>query len=244
MALTVAEIDDRITKAGRLDRRIIAVSAQETAPQDAVTVREALRERHPCVARALHSMSVQADFPAVYVAEGGKGCCGGAQLWFGFRDFPSDLSDMFSSDSPDPGSMRLKASSGLCRRTLEDVGRFVPLGRYIVMRPLSAIEDLGTVRSILCFGTAGQMRDLAGMVHFVSSKAYQPITAPWGSGCATFVSYPSGMAVRAPRDTAFISPTNPEADDWLPADTLAMGIPAEVAVRMAEGYEASFASRR
>jgi len=242
MPLTAHDVNDRIIKAARLDRRIIAVCAQETVPEDAVTVREALREGNPCVAHALYSMSTDPSFPAIYVGEGGKGCCGGAQMWFGFKDFPLDVSGMFASESPD--AMHIKASTEVSRRTLEDMGRFVPLGRYIVMRPLTTVEDLAQVRSILCFGTAGQMRDLAAMVHFGSSKAYLSITAPWGSGCATFVSYPSGMAVGAPRDTAFISPTNPEAEDWLPADTLAMGIPKDMAVRMAEGYEASFASRR
>jgi hypothetical protein len=36
----------------------------------------------------------------------------------------------------------------------------------------------------------------------------------------------------------------PEAEGWLPVDMLALGLPISVAVRIAEGYENSFAAKR
>lgn len=172
-------------------------------------------------------------------------CCAGALLWFGFRTFPQDISNMFSADSPSPGSMRIKSSTEVCQNTLRSMGRMVPLGRYIITQPLESIHaETNDVRSILCFGNAAQLRDLGALVHFGDSRAYSAIMAPWGSGCAIFVSYPSGMAMDAPKDTAFLGPMTPEAEGWLPEDTLALALPIDLAIRMAEGFERSFAARR
>jgi hypothetical protein len=152
---------------------------------------------------------------------------------------------MFSSDSTNPESMHIKSSMEVCRSTFGDIGKVEPLGRYIVMRPLAEIQaDPDAIRSILCFGNAGQMRDLGALVHYGASKAFTPIMAPWGSGCGTFISYPSGMAEGAPKNTAFLGPMTPEAEGWLPVDMLALGLPIRVAVRIAEGYENSFAAKR
>ena len=89
---------------------------------------------------------------------------------------------MFSADSPNPDSMRLKSSLDVCRRTFQDMGKMTPLGKNIVMRPLSQVRDATPVRSIVCFGDAGQLRDLCTMVHYGESCVYSPIMAPGGSG--------------------------------------------------------------
>ncbi len=246
MTFSIEAINDSIVRAGRLDHRIIGVYSQESPPKDAQTVASVTREGHPCVARALYAMSKDKDIPGIFVGgEGSKDCCWGALLWFGFKEFPSDKEEMFSSDSLNPRSMHIKGSTEICRSTFRDMGRMVPLGSYIVMRPLAEIQvNPDAVSSILCFGSAGQMRDLGALAHYGESKAFTPIMAPWGSGCATFVSYPSGMAQGGPKDTTFLGPMTPEAEGWLPADTLALGIPMKMALRMAEGYAPSFAGRR
>jgi hypothetical protein len=240
------EINENIVKAGRLDHSVIGIYSQSALPEDAFTVASIMKGEHPCVARALFLMSKDDDIPAICVeGAGSNDCCSGAKLLFGFKEFPPNMENMFSSDSPNSESMRIKGSAALCRTTFRDMGKMVPLGRYIVMRKLSEIKaDPSEVASILCFGNAGQIRNLGAMVHHGEARAYAPIMAPWGSGCATFVSYPSGMAVAAPKDTAFLGPMTPEAEGWLPADMLALGIPMNVAVRMAEGYGCSFAARR
>ena len=46
------------------------------------------------------------------------------------------------------------------------------------------------IKSILCFGTAEQIRNLGGLIHFSEPRAFTPIMDPWGSGCAIFVPSP------------------------------------------------------
>ncbi len=239
-------INDRLAKAGPLNHRIIGVYGCEVKPAGAVTVGSVIRNGHPCLAKALFKMSTHQDIPAIYVSkDAAKESCPGSMMWFGFMDFPPQIERMFSSDSPAGDSMCIKRTSKLCAATLRDMGKFTPAGKYLVLQVLDKIDDgAGALKSILCFGSAGQIRNLGALIHFGESRAFTPIMAPWGSGCATFVAFPAGMASDCPKDTAFISPVVPEANSWLPADLFALAIPIDMAVRMAEGYESSFAVRK
>jgi hypothetical protein len=246
MAIRVKELNGRIVEAGKLDHQVIGIYCQDAFPEEAVPVASIIKEGHPCLAKALLKMSIEKDLRPVFVG-GGKNqeCCWGASIWLGFRDFPTNIEEMFSSDSPNPDSMRIKKTSKLCRQTIADIGKITPGGKYIVMRSLPDIEiGLEHLRSILCVGNSLQIRNLGAMVHYSEGGAFAPIMAPWGSGCATFITYPAGMASNAPKDTAFLSPMTPEANEWLPKDTLILGIPIDMAVRMAEGFETSFAAKR
>ena len=82
------------------------------------------------------------------------------------------------------------------------------------------------------FGTAEQMRNMAALVHFDRDNPFSPVIVPWGPSCATFISYPAGLAANAPKNTAFMGPQDPTQNRGLPPDMMAMGIPATLAERM------------
>jgi hypothetical protein len=245
MAISIKTMNDNIVKAGGLDHRIIGIYSQDTEPAGAVTVAKVVKEGNPCVAKALFTMAANKDVPAIYVGgEAFKECCWATPGWFGYKSFPPKVEQMFASDSPNPNSWALKKSMDICRETLGDIGRITPPGKYVVMRALSDAGDTTAgLLSILCFGKTAQIKNLGALIHFSESKIFTPIMAPWGSGCSMFVTYPAGLASNGPKDTAFLSPMSPESNDWLPKDILALGIPIDMAVRMAEGYEKSFLAK-
>lgn len=238
-------INDTLLKTGRLTHRIIGVYGSDEKPAGAVTTAGVTRSGSPCLAKALYKMASQEDVPAIYVSQdAAKESCFGAMAWLGFAGFPPKVEHMFASDVPNPGSMCIKQTIALAKATLDDMGKFTPSGRYVVMAPLEQISDGADMKSVLCFGNAEQIRTIGGLVHFSESRAFTPIVAPWGSGCVNFVAFPAGMASGCPKDTAILSPFVPEGNGWFPSDMLALGIPAAMARRMADGYEASFASRK
>ena len=85
-------------------------------------------------------------------------------------------------------------------------------------------EDPG-VKSILCFGKGEQIRNLCSLIHFRSRDPFKSVIAPFGPSCATFVTYPAGMAENAPENTAFMGPVDPTGNTWFPKDYMALGIP-------------------
>lgn len=246
MTISLRKISDILINAGTLSSRPIAIFGQEDVPERALTVFQAIKEGHPCLAKALFLMSTDPHIPALFVGgEALKETCWGASAWLGFNEFPPKIEDMFSSDSPNSQSLRIKKSSELCRITLHDMGKITPPDRYIVMQPLTDTRvSVEKIRSVLCFGKAVQVRALGALVHFISARTFTPIMAPWGSGCATFVTFPSGMASNAPKDTAFLGPMTPEAEDWFPKDMMALGIPMSLVLEMAAFYDESFAASK
>lgn len=246
MTVSIKAINERLTKTGQLTYRIIGVYGTESKPVGAVTTATVIRDGGPCLAKALFKMARDRDVPAIYISQdAAKESCFGAMSWFGFTGFPPKVENMFSSDSPSSSSMCIKQTSEICAATLKDMGKLTPSGKYIVMKPLEDMGDgMSGLQSVLCFGNAEQIRNLGGLVHFGDPKAFTPIIAPWGSGCLTFVGFPAGMAGNCPKDTAILSPFVPEGNKWFPPDMLALGIPINMAIRMADGYESSFAARK
>jgi hypothetical protein len=246
MNISPTTINEKLTKTGRLEHRIIGVYGLAARPAAAVAPAAVIDEGTPCLAKALFKMASRRDVPAICVDAAAAGeSCPGMLMWFGLIDFPPQIGRMFGSDSPSDDSFCIKRTGELAAATLRDMGRFTPCGEHIVMRPLAdGDDDADGLKSILCFGHAEQLRNLGALIHFGEEKAFAPIVAPWGSGCATFVAFPAGMASGRPADTAFLSPVIPEANSWLPRDIFALSIPVAIARRMAADYDSSFAVRR
>ena len=100
------------------------------------------------------------------------------------------------------------------------------------------------VRSLCCFGTGEQIRNMAALIHFDRDDPFSPVIVPWGSSCSTFITFPAGLAENTPRDTAFMGPQDPTQNHSLPPDMMALGIPADMAERMVKNLDASFITRR
>jgi hypothetical protein len=58
------------------------------------------------------------------------------------------------------------------------------------------------------------------------------------------ITFPAGMAENAPKDSAYIGPTDPTGNPWLPPELMIMGIPIALAQQMAADLDESFVCRR
>jgi hypothetical protein len=241
----VSEIGGRFAAAFRLSAEPLAVCGADEVPADAVPLASVNR----CIAVAMYRMATGGtDAPAIYLGEGATaGCCPGGLTHMGFSGLSDDTRWFVStgrSDVRGGAAEYLKADPSLFDACFARAGPFVPPGRYMMIRRCRTVTDDATVRSICLFGTAEAVRNIAALVHFDRGDPFSPVLAPWGPACATFVSYPAGMAAGAPPDAAFIGPTDPTVNHALPPEILAVGIPIVVARRMAEKLDASFVVRR
>ncbi|WP_342676279.1 DUF169 domain-containing protein [Methanofollis sp. UBA420] len=238
-------IGERFSDAFRLSAEPLVVCGAEGVPVDAVP----LPSVHRCIAVAAIRMAFgKIDAPALYLSEDVKtGCCPGGLAHMGFSGRSDDISWFVSTGHPDVrggAAEYLKADPELVDACFARAGPVSPPGRYLVIRPCRTVPDDAAVSSLCLFGTAEEVRNIAALVHFDRADPFSPVIAPWGPACATFVSYPAGMAAGAPHDSAFIGPTDPTVNHALPPDIMGVGIPAAVARRMAGNLDASFAVRR
>jgi hypothetical protein len=58
------------------------------------------------------------------------------------------------------------------------------------------------------------------------------------------ITFPAGMAENAPKDSAYVGPTDPTGNPWLPQELMIMGIPIALAQQMAADLDESFICRR
>jgi hypothetical protein len=187
--------------------------------------------------------------PAIYVAaEMPEACCPGGLAHLGFIRLNPGIKYFVSTGSKEYRNGEaefLRASPELFEENQEAMGKTTPLDKYIVIRPCADLTngDLG-VRSILCFGTAEQIRNMIALVHFRSPDPFHNTVVPQGAACASFVSYAAGMVENSPLDTVFVGPSDPTGNNWFPEDYLSLAIPVKVARRMADDFESSFIMRR
>ncbi len=243
--MTFREIGDRLASAFRLVARPLAVYGTDTRPADAVHLAEVNR----CLAVSMFRMATKNEADAVYLTEGEQeGCCPGGLTHMGFIATPEHIRYFVSTGRADimnGAAEYLKATPELVERSLAAEGTITPPGNYLVIRSCDSLPDRDPgVRSICCFGTAEQIRNLAALVHFDRDDPFSPVIVPWGPSCSTFISYPAGMASRAPKNTAFMGPQDPTQNHSLPPDMMAIGIPAEMARRMVANLDSSFIIRR
>jgi hypothetical protein len=137
----------------------------------------------------------------------------------------------------------LKENENIAYETYREVGKIKSLGRYVVMRRCDDMQEDPGVKCIICFASGEGIMELCALAHFSSHDVFDLISIPWGPACATLVTYPAGMAGNASSSQIFIGPTDPSARVWLPENCLAMGIPVEIARKMAGDSERSFLSK-
>jgi hypothetical protein len=58
------------------------------------------------------------------------------------------------------------------------------------------------------------------------------------------ITFPAGMAENAPKDSAYVGPTDPTGNSWLPPELMIIGIPIALAQRMAVDLYESFICKR
>jgi hypothetical protein len=239
------EIGARLKSAFRLSTRPLAVYGSEVLPSGIPRLAEVNR----CFAVSLFRMATGNEVSAIYVsADTKEGCCPGGISHVGFAPEREEIKYFVSIGRKDVrggAAEFLKSGPEKVEACFRAMGNVTPPGKYLIISACDVLPDKNPgVRSICCFGTAEQIRNMAALVHFDRDDPFSPVIVPWGPSCATFISYPAGMAENAPADTAFMGPQDPTQNHSLPPDMMALGIPAEMAAGMVKNLDASFIIRR
>jgi hypothetical protein len=239
------KIGERLKAAFRLTTRPLAVYGAEVLPSGIPPMTDVNR----CFAVSLYRMAAGSGVSGIYVsADTKEGCCSGGLYHTGYIPVPDDIRYFVSTGKKDVrggAAEYLKASPEQVERCTVAAGPIHPPGKYLVVQACEALPDTEpAVRSLCCFGTGEQIRNMAALVHFDRDDPFFPVIVPWGSSCSTFITFPAGLAENTPRNTAFMGPQDPTQNHSLPPDMMALGIPAEMAVRMVNNLDASFITRR
>ena len=85
---------------------------------------------------------------------------------------------------------------------------------------------------------------LSALAHFGTADVFGSVLVPWGAACTSFVTYPAGLAEKAPKNAVFLGPTEVSVNLWFPRDAVSLGIPMDIARRMAEEVPESFIRKK
>lgn len=242
--LSIKEIGIKLTQAGKLKLSPLCVYGSETVPENSIPVNKINR----CIANAIFALSTDKNISSAYIGNDNlEGCCPGGQAWFGYKPFLPMLKYFLSTGSQDyrgGAAEFLIANPDLAEKQLRSMGKITPLGKYTVIRKCDSIDkqDLD-IKAVVCFGISEQIRNLCSLAHFRPEKAFN-IQTPWGPSCASFITYPAGMIEKEPKNCLIIGPTDPTGNYWFPQYYLSMGIPLEIARRMANDLDDSFITKR
>lgn len=249
MTLSPKEIGEKLAVAGRLSTKPLCIYGSENVPEGGKSMTSVDR----CIARAILAASVcedssGTDAPPLYFGKNAiAGCCPGGIGWTGYGRLAPMLEYFVSCGTKEfrnGEAEYLKASPEIVRKSREAVGTVTPPGTYTVIQACGTLDHDPGVRAVVCFGNSEQIRNLCSLIHFRSTDPFNPVRAAWGPTCASWVSYPAGMAEKAPADAAYLGPMDPTGNKWFPEDYLGLGIPVKLAIAMCEDLDSSFITKR
>ncbi|KKM58359.1 hypothetical protein LCGC14_1549520, partial [marine sediment metagenome] len=225
VGLTIKEIGTKLTQAGMLKTSVLCVYGSDTIPVDATPMRKINR----CLAKVIFTLSAQKIINKVYIGEEElKGYCPGGQAWFGYKSFMPMLKYFLSTGSEDfrgGAAEFLIANPDLAEKQLKSIGKITSLGRYTIIQKCDEIDDQNLeAKAFICFGVSEQIRNLCSLAHFRPENAVN-IQNLWGASCASFITYPAGMAENSPKNSIIIGPSDPTGNYWFPRNYLSIGIP-------------------
>ena len=238
--MDLREAGEILKKSAMLKDHPIVITALDAPPPNAMGIGGIDR----CTAKALYIMARDGD-QCSYAGEGHLQFCPGAQTWWGFRPPYRGLEHFVSRGSRDyrqGAAEYLKRDPDLVLRSLEAIGPMRPPGKVLGFFPVTR-EFTGRPLSLLLFGDAEQVRALSGLAHYGSQDPINEVRLPWGPSCATFVTYPAGMAENMP-PCCITGPCDPTGDDWFPQEKMSFAMPMETALRMATDAPSSFLALR
>ncbi len=239
------EIGAKLKAAFRLSTRPLAVYGSEVLPASIPPMTRVNR----CFAVSLYRMATVNEISAIYVsADTREDCCLGGLYHMGYIPIPDEIKYFVSTGRKDVrggAAEYLKADPELVERCMLSAGPIHPPGKYLIVQACETLPDPGpAIRSLCCFGTAEQIRNIAALIHFDRDDPFSPVIVPWGSACSTYITFPAGLADKTPLDTAFMGPQDPTQNQSLPPEMMAIGIPVDMAERMEKNLDASFIIRR
>ena len=201
-----------------------------------------------CIAKAVF-MCAKGQEPPLYVGQDARsGLCPGGQTWMGLTEMAEGLKYFISTGSP---SFRhgeaefLKRDPEMVVRSKAFVGRVRPPENYLCVTTCARYkEGDGVPRSILLFAEAEQLRNLLALHHFGTPNVFTSTSAPWGPSCASFLTYPAGLATNCPDQALIIGPMDPTGNSWMPPNLMSLGLKVKDAERMVRDLPSSFLSKR
>jgi len=243
--MTIKEIGEKLAVAGRLLIKPLCVYGSKRPPDDGVPSTSI----SSCVSRAIFSMASRREpFPLFIGKANLSRCCGGGAAWLGFTRFAPHIKYFISKGTKefrDGAAEYLRATPEIAEDNMRRIGRITPPGDTIVVRSCSDLDgsDPG-VRAILCFAEPEQIRNLCSLVYFRADDPFCSVIVPLGPSCASFVTFASGMAENAPKDSVILGPLDPTGNSWLPQSMMSIAIPLKIAKRMAHDVDSSFIMKR
>jgi hypothetical protein len=241
--LSIEDLGKKLVEAGRLRLRPLCVYGTNEMPQGAIPSYTIDR----CIAKAVYTAALFNDTPRLYMSAGQDQCCPGGMVWMGFDEPNPMLKYFVTVGTPEfRGGVaeHLKATPELFEEQRKRAGKVTPPGKYIVIGP--CVDDIARdkIRSIILFAGSEQIRNLCGLAQFNSSDPFFKTVIPAGATCSMMITFPAGMAENAPKDSAYVGPTDPTGNPWLPPELMIMGIPFDLAQQMAADLDESFICSR
>ena len=198
----------KLTEAGRLKLRPLCVYGTDKIPEGAVPSYKVDR----CIAKAVYTSALFEDTPPLYIEAAHEQCCAGGMVWTGLAEPNPMLKYFVTVGTPEfrgGAAEHLKASPELFEESMKRAGKITPPGKYIVIGPCTDDISPETIRSLILFAGSEQIRNLCGLAQFSSSDLFFKTVIPGGPTCATMLTFPAGMAENAPKDSAYVGPTDP-----------------------------------
>ena len=191
--LPLLEISERFERYFHLERRPLFVSGAEEMPEGAIPMGQVDR----CVARELIMGASDRTIPPMVIGKEVKErCCPGGLMWLGLAPPMSKLPYFLSTGTPDfrgGEAELLKPTPEAAQRFLQAPGEITPPGRYLIVCGADSVTDEEAVRSMLIIGTAEQVRNLGGLVHYPGRTS--SVGPDARRGCMrSMVTYAAGMA--------------------------------------------------
>lgn len=205
-----------------------------------------------CIAKVLFLLATDSNTPPSFLnSEQITDGCPGGMAHCGFR-VPSPMIKFFvSTGNPEYHNGMaeyLRANPDIAEESATRAGGFTTPKNNLVFVTASPIIELdlevSDVLAITIFGNAEQIRNLSALVHFHNTEIFQNTILAVGPACSTFISYPAGLSKNAPKNCAYIGPTDPTVNSWLPQNYMAIGIPISLAIQMANDLPESFLTKR
>ena len=242
----------KFKKVLKLDTFPLAIYESKNLPENSVAMCSIDR----CVAKSIFLASIGENDGPLYINNKTlKGCCPGSMTYLGFAK-PAKFIKYFVSTGKESfrggDAEYLKASPEDVEKYLKSIGKVKRIENNLIIQKCENIQinvDIATqndinIKSILIFGNGEQIRNLSNLIYFENENTFTGISMPFGPACASFITYPSGMAEKTPKKTSFIGPVDPTGNVWFPSDYLAMGIPIEIAIDLYKNIDNSFLSKR
>jgi hypothetical protein len=244
MTMSARSIGEKLTSAGRLAGGAVCVIGGYDPFPGSVHLKHVDR----CIARAIYKLAMDPTIPPIsYGADSKEGTCPGGQMWCGLAPRGPKLKYFLSTGTPDfmhGEAEYLRPTPEAAERFLDAAGKITAPGRYLTLARYDQIDDAAEVLSFILIGKAESIRNLGMLAHYVSDDTFTSVLMPNGSSCATMITYPAGMAERAPRNTAFVGPVDPTGNCWFPPDMMVLAVPLSLARSMAESVDGSFLAKR